>query len=264
LVARFQGYLRDQRILTPAQLDRMKGTELFSELLMSINNGGPINKKTALDRAIGNDSVNGNTLSRVSREFIATLNLVKRMFPEIKQTRFRNSVEFYSLFMLVWEMRSENLVLTERRRNKIAFELLRKLSTGVDELREQLKKATIRRTPQRLYSDYLLTVQGDTDSSANRERRREIIKGLLLSLYERKDEKRAFSPEQRRIIWNSDEKRLCARCHRPLSWIDYSVDHIVAHTRGGRTSLDNAQPMHRRCNSSKGARPVSLGRALAA
>jgi hypothetical protein len=264
LVARFHRYLREQRILTPAQLDRMKGTELFSELLMSINNGGPINKKTALDRAIGNDSVNGNTLSRVSREFVATLNLVKRMFPELKQTRFRNSVEFYSLFMLVWEMRSENLVLTELRRNKIAFELLRKLSTGVDELRETLKKATIKRTPHRLYSDYLLTIQGDTDSSANRERRREILKGLLFSLYERKDEKRAFSPEQRRIIWSSDEKRLCGRCHRPLSWIDYSVDHIVAHTRGGRTSLDNAQPMHRRCNSSKGARPVSLGRALAA
>jgi hypothetical protein len=262
LVARFHGYLREQRILTPAQLDRMKGTELFSELLMSINNGGPINKKTALDRAIGNDSVNGNTLARISREFIGTLNLVKRMFSELKQTRFRNSVEFYSLFMLVWEMRAENFVLTDQRRNKLAFELLRKLSTGVDELREQLKKAMMRRAPHRLFSDYLLTVQGDTDSSANCERRREILKGLLFSLYERKDEKRAFSPEQRRIIWNSDEKRSCARCHKPLNWADFSVDHIIAHTRGGKTMLDNAQPMHRRCNSSKGSRHV--GKALAA
>jgi hypothetical protein len=254
LVGKFQKYLREQRILSPSQLDRMKGTELFSEILMSIHNGGLINKKTALDRAIGNDSVNGNTLSKLSREFIATMNLMKRMFPELRQTRFHNSAEFYTLFMLVWEMRDQNFVLTDRRRNRIAFEMLRKLSTGVDQLREQLKKASIKRPPQRLYSDYLLTVQGDTDSSANRERRREILKGLLFSLYERKDEKRAFSAEQRRIIWNSDDKRICAKCRRPLTWGDFTVDHIIAHTRGGKTDLKNAQPMHRRCNSSKGAR----------
>lgn len=258
LVGRFHKYLRGQRILSPAQLDRMKGTELFSEILMSIHNGGPINKKTALDRAIGNDSVNGNTLARLSREFTATMNLIKRMFPELRQTRFHNSAEFYTLFLLVWEMRNDNFVVTDRRRNRVAFEMLRKLSTGVDQLREQLKKASIKRPPQRLYSDYLLTVQGDTDSSANRERRREILKGLLFSLYERKDEKRAFSSEQRRIIWNSDDKRACAKCDKPMAWADFSVDHIIAYTKGGKTDLKNAQPMHRACNSSKGAR--STGR----
>ncbi len=51
---------------------------------MSINNGGPIKKKTALDRAIGNDSVNGNTLGKISREFVATLNRLKKMFPDLK------------------------------------------------------------------------------------------------------------------------------------------------------------------------------------
>jgi len=59
----------------------MKGTELFSEMLMSLHHGGPINKKTALDRAIGNDSINGNTLGRLSREFIATMGRVRRMLP---------------------------------------------------------------------------------------------------------------------------------------------------------------------------------------
>lgn len=264
LVGKFHKFLRDQHILSPAQLDRMKGTELFSEILMSIYNGGPINKKTALDRAIGNDTVNGNTLARLSREFIATLNLLKRMFPELKQTRFHNSAEFYTLFLLVWEMRNENYVLSDRGRNRVAFELLRKLSTGVDQLREQLKRASIGRPPQRLYSDYLLTVQGDTDSAANRERRREILRGLLFSLYDRKDKKRAFSPEQRRIIWNSDEKRACAKCGKPMTWTDFSVDHIIAYTKGGKTDLKNAQPMHRSCNSSKGARSINRHRREAA
>ena len=33
-----------------------------------------------------------------------------------------------------------------------------------------------------------------------------------------------------------------------------TVDHILAYTKGDKTSLKNAQPMHRSCNSSKGAR----------
>ncbi len=253
LVTKHQKYLRQHRILSPAQIDRMKGTELFAELLMSIHHGGPINKKTSLDRAIGNDSVNGNTLHRLSREFTTTLGLMRVMFPELGQTRFRNSAEFYSLFLLVWEMNSAKFILRDRRRNRLALALLRKLSLGVDQLREQLRRARPGK-PQKIHQDYLLTVQGDTDSAANRDRRRAILKGLLWSIYERKHEKRGFSTEQRRILWNSDEKRTCPKCHKPLTWQDVTVDHIRAWSKGGRTSLKNAQLMHRHCNSSKGAR----------
>lgn len=256
LVGRFQKYFLQNGILSPTQLDRMKGTELVSELLMSIHQGGIINKKTALDRAIGNDSVNGNTLSRVSREFVSTLNELRRLFPELHQTRFRRTVDYYSLFMIVWEMRKQEFVLADRRLNKVASRMLRKLSNGVDELRVQLKKAKVPKGTPQIYSDYLLTVQGDTDSSANRQRRREILAGLLFSLFDYKDDKRMFSPEQRRVIWNSDDKRNCAnpKCRRPLKWDDFTIDHIVAWIKGGRTTLKNAQLMCRRCNSRKGGK----------
>lgn len=254
LVGRYHKFLRQQRILTPAQIDRMKGTELFAELLMSLHDGGPTNKKTSLDRAIGNESINGNTLTKLSREFIRTIGLVRRMLPELHQTRFHNTAEFYSLFLLIWQMDREKFVLADKRRNKVAFQLLKSLSTGVDELREQLRKAKPGKPAQRMFQEYLLTVQGDTDSSANRERRAAILKGLLWTLFERKDDKRTFTPEQRRIIWHSEENKVCARCGRPLAWKDFSVDHIVAYSKGGRASRRNAQPMHRSCNSSKGAR----------
>jgi hypothetical protein len=253
LVARFQGYLLSERILSSGQIDRMKGTELFSELLMSIHHGSPINKKTALDRAIGNDSINGNTLGRLSREFITTIGRLRRMLPGLRETRFHNSAEFYTLFLLVWEMETEKFVLTDKRRNRIAFELLRRLSTGVDELREQLRQVKPAKPVQRLYADYLLTVQGDTDSSANRERRRELLRNLLFPLYERKAERRAFSPEQRRIIWNSDEERTCPGCGEALTWDDFTLDHILAYAKGGKTSVKNARAMCQQCNSRKGA-----------
>ena len=254
LVRRYQHYFLQAGILSPVQIDRMKGTELIAELLMSINQGGPINRKVALDRSIGNESVNGHTLSRLAREFVRTLGLLRRMFPELRATRFRNMVEFYTLFLLVWEMDKEKFVLTDKGRNAAVFELLLKLSTGVDELRQQLRHAVPARAAQRLFSDYLLTVQSQTDSGPQRERRRELLRSLLWSLFDRKDAQRLFTPEQRRIIWNSDERRNCKICGEPLTWSDFSIDHITAYTKGGRTTLKNAQLSHRTCNSRKGAK----------
>lgn len=251
LVHKYEKYLTHERILSRGQLDRMKGTELFSELLMSIHQGGLINKKTALDRAIGNESINGNTLARIVREFKGTMNLIKKMFPGIRQTRFHNSAEYYSLFMLVWELNHSKLILKNRARNEMAFELLRKLSTGVDELRDQYRQAKASK-PQPPYSDYLLTVQGDTDSSATRQRRAKILSALLKPIFEHKDSKRAFSAEQRRILWNSDAQRKCVGCNRNLTWDDFTVDHVKAYVRGGKTRLSNAQLMCRSCNSRKG------------
>lgn len=254
LVGQHRNFLLEHRILTPAQLDRMKGTELVAELLMSLHQGGPINKKTALDRAIGNDGVNGNTLHRLSREFSATLGRVRKMFPELKHVRFRNSAEFYSLHLFVWEMEQAHLILTDKRRNRMAFELLRNLSNGVDALRVQLRQAITGKPVQRVYQEYLLTVQGDTDSAANRERRRQILRNTLWSIFEQKDEKRGFTEEQRRLLWNSTEKHICPSCRAALRWDDFTVDHVKAWARGGRSSLKNAQLMCRECNSRKGAR----------
>jgi hypothetical protein len=254
LVNRHKWYFLDYGILSQSQLDRMKGTELVSELLMSMHYGGIINKKTSLDRAIGNDSVNGNTLSRLSREFTATLNILRKIFPNIYQTRFTNTVDFYTLFMLIWEFRAKGFILKEKKRNAMAERLLRKLSTGVDELRDASRKGRTMKNVNKLCQEYLTTVLGDTDSAATRERRANIIRGLLSPLFTYKDSQRIFSPEQRRILWNRDERPLCRICHKPITWNDTTIDHVKAWSRGGPTSLKNAQIAHKHCNSRKGAR----------
>jgi hypothetical protein len=240
----------------------MKGTELFSELLVSIQSGGIINKKIALDKAIGNKSINKHTLGKCSTDFIATFNTLRKVFRKdkkgdfFKTTRFHNTAEFYTLFMLVWKMRTEKLVLTDRKRNEAAMAMLRKLGAGVDELRDQLRKAKPAKPNQKLYADYLLTVQGDTDSASTRQRRAEILGSMLFPLFEKKDAKRLFSPEQRRLIWNREEQHYCSgkdcpKAGKPLSWEDVTIDHVLAWIKGGETSLRNAQILCRHCNSQK-------------
>jgi hypothetical protein len=41
-------------------------------------------KKASLERAIDNESVNAHTLARIAREWTATLNTLKRMFPDVR------------------------------------------------------------------------------------------------------------------------------------------------------------------------------------
>ncbi len=254
LAARYENYLRRNKILSPGQISRMRHVELMCELMISIHQGDVINKKAALDKVMESNSFSA-AQTRIAREkTMRALSRVKRMFPQLHQTRFRQVSDFYSLVALIGKFEDERLILTDRRRNKLAQELLVAFSTGVDEARERQKKARGLKPGQELYREYLLTVLRSTDEISQRRNREQILRGMLQSLFERKDSERLFSPEQRRILWNSTAERKCAQCGKALTWDDFTIDHIKPFSKGGRTRLNNAALMHRRCNAKKGNR----------
>lgn len=254
LARQHQKYFLEKQIMSPTGVDRMKDVELVSELIASLLHGGPINKKQAVDRAVGNGRVPARDLQRAVQEFSATLHVMKRMFPDLTVTRFRNIAEFYTLFLVVWEMQQRKLVLSERKRNQAAMELLRSFSNGVDEVRERQRTARGAKAEQQLYADYLMLVQQSTDALEPRKRRMDIIRGLLGGLFESKDDQRIFSVEQRRLLWNSDDKKRCGTCGELLDWTNFQVDHVKPHSLGGKTTLRNAALLCASCNASKGAR----------
>jgi 5-methylcytosine-specific restriction endonuclease McrA len=270
VAGQYREYFVRHRILSPGQISRMKHVELVSELLASIDSNGLINKKSELDKIIGGKSLDGRSLPRCVAECRRTFNRLQRMFPRLRETRFANSVDFYTLFMLVWDLEKRGLILNDPRRNRQAERLLIWLTLGVDEVRDQLRKGKGTRRDQALFRDYLLTVQGDTDSQATRRRRAEILVKIVGQLFAQKDTKRGFTTEQRRLIWHSDEAKKCPSCGKPLTWENFTIDHIKPYSRGGRTSPTNAELMCRSCNAKKGARPSRrrsprkrLGRAVA-
>ncbi|MBP7050903.1 MAG: DUF262 domain-containing protein [Phycisphaerae bacterium] len=247
-------FFRENHILSAGQISRMKHVELVCELMASIQARGLINKKKALDGIIGGQSVDPRRLRKAVQETIRVLNLVKRMFPDIRTTRFANSADFYSLFVLVSEMDQEGCILSDTKRNRQAQRLLVWLSNGVGIVRQQQRTVEGATEDQRLFADYLLTIQGDTDSLATRQRRAEILKRIFGGLFQKKDEHRGFTIEQRRLLWHSDDRKRCPRCHKPLSWSNFTIDHIKPHALGGRSTLSNASLMCRSCNSRKGKR----------
>lgn len=60
---------------------------------------------------------------------------------------------------------------------------------------------------------------------------------------------RFFTPAQRLALFKA-AKGLCARCKMPLN-IGWHADHIVPHSRGGKTELKNGQALCAACNTRK-------------
>lgn len=263
LAHRFEDYFSSNGIFSSGQLSRMKHVELMCELMLSMVQGDVLNKKTALDRVMATKSFDGRQLAKASRMVTTTLNRVKRMFPQLKTIRLRQVTDFYSLVVLVGKFEQEGMILTDRRRNQLAWDLLQTFAVRVDEVRELQRKAKGARPDQDLYRDYLLTVSQMTDDVAQRRKREEILRGILGSLFAQKDAQRGFTSEQRRIIWNTSANRVCADCGCKLTWEDFTIDHINPHSKGGRSSLENAALMCHKHNAAKGNRRGSRRRGKA-
>lgn len=258
LAKRYEAYFLVNGVFSLGQISRMKHVELICELMLSMVQGDVLNKKTALDRVMKTHSFDGRQIGKASRMVTSALNRVRRMFPQLKTTRLRQVTDFYSLAVLIGKFEQEGLILTDKRRNRLAWDLLKAFATRVDEVRELQRKAKGAGPHQELYRAYLITVSQMTDDVNQRRKREEILRGILGSLFARKDTQRGFSAEQRRILWNTANARVCAApgCDRKLSWEDFTIDHIDPHSKGGRSRLDNAALMCRKHNSAKGNRLV--------
>jgi len=254
LANRFEWYFLHHEILSPGQVSRMKHVELLCELMLSLVQGDVLNKKTALDRVMASRDFDGRQLGRAARLTTTTLNRIGRMFPHLRSSRLSQVTDFYTLAVLIGKFEQEGLILTDRRRNRLAWDMLAAFGAQVDAMRDLQRKAKSIPAGHDLYRDYLLTVSQMTDDVAQRRKREQILRGILESIFARKDAQRGFTPEQRRIIWNQGGQRKCEGCKRNLTWDDFTIDHIDPHSRGGRSRLENAALMCRKCNSSKGNR----------
>lgn len=252
---KYENYFTELGILSEAQVSRMKAVELLSELILSLEKGGVIDRKKALDGVMSNNGINKNTVRRISNEIAGTLDWIKKYFPELQTTRFKNTADFYALFLAICFLRREGFVMNSKEMSDLAFNVLNQLSLSLAEYYQS------HRTGKRFRLDgvtrrYFNTVVAMTDSASNRKVRVDIIDNLLRSIFSKKDSKRLFSEEQKQLLWHSTKDKSCKnlQCGKVLSWKDVRMDHMESHTKGGRTNLKNAQILCVSCNSRKGAK----------
>ena len=254
LARRFEKQLRAMGVLSAAQITRMKHVELMCELMLSAHQGDVINRKAALDKVMMTSSFTDLQARKAAAKVTSALNRVGRMFPRLQTTRLRQMADFYSLVVLLIRFEGEGMILTDRKRNSLAWDLLKAFSVNVDKVRESQRKAIGVKPEQESYRDYLMTVSQTSDDVNQRRKREAHLRAILESVFTRKDSQRGFTTEQRRILWSTTAARKCKGCSRTLTWDDFTIDHIDPHSKGGRSRLDNAALMCRSCNSSKGPR----------
>jgi len=257
LARQFEWYFRDAGILSSGQISRMKHVELMCELMVSINQGDVVNRKSALDKVMATGDFTAAQTRKASGKTQIALKKLRKMFPKLHTTRFRQLTDYYSLAVLIAKFLDEGLILDERRRNRLAEDLLVAFGTNVDKVRESQRRAIGIKPDQEVYRDYLLTVSQMSDDVNQRRKRETILRGIVGSLFARKDAQRGFTSEQRRIMWNTATNRRCPGKHcggKLLTWDDFTLDHIDPHSKGGRSRLKNAALMCRSCNAAKGNR----------
>jgi 5-methylcytosine-specific restriction endonuclease McrA len=154
--------------------------------------------------------------------------------------------------LLVHKMEREHCILTRPSRNRVAAVMLSEFGVAVDSLRHMQKRLERIPADMDVYRSYLQTVLEGADTSQNRKAREKILTGLFGNLFEKKDPRRIFTPEQRRVIWQNSKDKLCSLCRKPVAWEDFTIDHVLPHSRGGRTRSINAALAHKSCNSRAG------------
>ncbi|BAS67184.1 HNH endonuclease family protein [Bathymodiolus septemdierum thioautotrophic gill symbiont] len=68
---------------------------------------------------------------------------------------------------------------------------------------------------------------------------------------ETKDAQRAFDANQKIVMWRRDNEK-CKQCGCGIEFKDMHADHIIPHSKGGKTTIENGQTLCASCNLKKG------------
>lgn len=102
---------------------------------------------------------------------------------------------------------------------------------------------------------YLNAVSHSSDSTNSIKTRDEVISNyffMIVNDIEPLDQNREFTEFQRIAIFRRDNE-ICQECGKKVDWKDFHADHVVPHSKGGKTTVENGQLLCSVCNLKKGS-----------
>lgn len=246
--------------------NRMDHLALLTRLLIFEENDGPADVKNSdvtryidthqTDDGIGNLSFQNRPHAKA---VLGHLNAFHGVFADdpmlegggvVKELR----VEYFIISMYLLLRRLRNLYVFGDAEKKLFHDFL------VD-FHARWKRRGNRDTDTLYFSDHR------QQSSTDVEMRHMILRQMFFEYasdknheMQSKDTKRAFDESERIILYRANEGRCqqCLREEKPdaecrVPWHEFDADHVVPHSHGGRTILDNAELLCRHHNRSKGA-----------
>lgn len=235
------------------QKGRMKDVEITLELLISIIKNEILNKKSAIDRALG-EEFNKKQLKKAKSQFSKICKIIKSLKLG-KNTRFiRKTSDFYSLFVAIMKLVNSGYIFQKYLK---AQKELTDFSAWIAKLTNAQQNKDFGYLKKKIntpFYKYWSTTQKNTDSKEYRETRIDILKEILLRAFDKtKDKNRFFSISQKEQIWQKSKDKICCypNCKKILRWENATIDHMIPWSFGGRTDISNAQLMCKQHNSMK-------------
>jgi 5-methylcytosine-specific restriction endonuclease McrA len=112
----------------------------------------------------------------------------------------------------------------------------------------------------RLLFNYVDAFQRSGATRKNIEIRHDVYREWLHNIVQDlvpKDPKRLYTDQERMFIWRRARER-CENCSQEIPFSSMHADHLVPHSRGGKTTIANSKCLCTSCNLKKGAKEQSL------
>ena len=239
----------DNRIVRPSEIKRMLDAEFISELFIAMMHGIQQKEQAEIDGFYRMYDTTFTDREERLKEFKAVENRIDEILGDyLQNTRWRQKVDFYSLF-IAFHALSKTYYFPEERHDEIKEKLIN-FANEVDKHVRIAEK--VAKDP--LVREYVENVEKRTTHKSTRQRRYEIVRDLLIPFLIARDGRRNFNEDERRIKWALSGDKKCAICGKEVEWDNYQVDHIVPHSKGGKTELRNSQITHKSCNVKKANR----------
>ncbi len=236
----------DNKIVIPNEIKRMKDSEYISELFIAMMHGIQQKEQDQIDKYYKLYDEKFPDREEKRKEFEAIERLVKEIFGnDLVKTRWHGKADFYSLFLALYDLSKTYYFPPDRYE-----EMKMRLTNFGSDVDIAIRKSD-RTIKDVLIREYIENVEKQTTHKSTRQRRYEIVRQLLIPFLVAKDSRREFNDEERRIVWEMSTSKKCAICGKPVEWNDYHLDHIVPHSKGGKTELKNSQITHKSCNIKK-------------
>lgn len=216
------------------KINRFMIEEYILRGLMFLNYDSLINKKSLnvnmneLMRMFKNDK---ESVDKMIKEYLETLNKIKLILGKNAfKAEFLSNGKFISSHY-------DSIVLAFKKYNKHA------LIQNKDKIKDMFKKTF-------KDNDFVETTKAGSSSYTKVIIRTNLLINSIKNLIIDIDSKRNFTLKEKEELYR--QSNTCAICGNLIENIeDANVDHIIPWSKGGKTTLDNAQLTHEFCNKSK-------------
>lgn len=171
----------ENKIVTPNEIRRMKDVEFISDLFVSMMHG--IQDKTKeLGKYYQLYESKFEDKQTHFEMFLDIKNIIYLIFPDLKETRWRNKSDFYTLFIVLSRIIKENYLIPQQKYSNIKTDLL-KFSKTIDVAVKKERKG--RELPKEV-ANYVNAVTKSTTDKDRRITRHKIILKIISKYAKRK------------------------------------------------------------------------------